>query len=266
MSFEVLKNKEEIEKFLRKDTDLHIYCIGDLDDFFWEYTTWYGLRSSKGKIEAIILLYTGFSTPTILALSNDFTAMSELLFLTIDILPDKFYAHLSPNLENLLDKKFKIQSFGLYNRMMLKNENYLSNIDICKVINLDISDLPVIEKLYKDSFPGNWFDKRMLESKQYFGIMDNDKLISIAGIHVYSKKYKVSALGNITTHPDFRSLGYGKMVSARLCKSLLDEGMECIGLNVKANNPAAISSYKKIGFEKVVSYNEFMVERKKKKN
>jgi len=81
----------------------------------------------------------------------------------------------------------------------------------------------------------------------------------VAGIHVYSPKYKVAALGNICTHPDFRGKGWGRAVTAKLCKSLLQE-IEYIGLNVKANNKTAISLYEKLGFEIVSSYFEFMDE------
>ncbi len=37
-----LKDKAEIEAFLRKNAELHVYSLGDLDDFFRPRTTWYG--------------------------------------------------------------------------------------------------------------------------------------------------------------------------------------------------------------------------------
>ena len=86
-------------------------------------------------------------------------------------------------------------------------------------------------------------------------------MISIAGIHVCSKKYKVAALGNIATHHDHRNKGFGKSVTARVCQSLLKD-VEHIGLNVKADNEIAISCYKKLGFEIIGTYYEYMMERK----
>jgi hypothetical protein len=38
----------EIEAFLRRDVFLNIYAIGDLDDFFRPFTTWYALRDGAG--------------------------------------------------------------------------------------------------------------------------------------------------------------------------------------------------------------------------
>ena len=112
--------------------------------------------------------------------------------------------------------------------------------------------------LYKEGYPGNWFNARMLQTKQYFGLRIENRLVSIAGIHVYSEKYKVAALGNIVTHPDYRGNGFGKAVTAGLCQSL-SEHVDNIGLNVKADNAAAIALYEKLGFEIVGTYYELMV-------
>jgi hypothetical protein len=36
-----LHDKATIERVLRRNVYLHLYSIGDLDDFFWPYTVWY---------------------------------------------------------------------------------------------------------------------------------------------------------------------------------------------------------------------------------
>jgi predicted GNAT family acetyltransferase len=80
-------------------------------------------------------------------------------------------------------------------------------------------------------------------------------------VHVYSRRYRVAALGNIATHPDYRGKGYGKVVAARVCKSLLND-IDHIGLNVKTDNKGAIRCYQKLGFETVGAFGEFNVELK----
>ena len=146
--------------------------------------------------------------------------------------------------------------------MALSNESLTSRIDCSGIVRLSMKDQTAIQALYKESYPENWFDARMLETGQYFGIMEENHLISVAGIHVYSPRYKVAALGNITTLPTYRNKGYGTRVTATLCQSLCKEGIR-IGLNVKVDNKDAISCYKRIGFEIVASYGEFMLQRKK---
>jgi ribosomal protein S18 acetylase RimI-like enzyme len=254
-------DKKEIERFLRKDVYLHIYSIGDLDDFFWPYTTWYGSKSN-GHIDAVALVYVGLPLPTLLALSNEHYVMAELLTSIQHLLPYQFYAHLSPGLENVLGTTHDLESHGEHCKMALSDETLTSRIDCSGVVRLSMKDLTAIQALYKESYPENWFDPRMLDTSHYFGIIEENRLVSIAGMHVYSPQYKVAALGNITTLPTYRNKGYGSRVTATLCQSLCREGIR-IGLNVKTDNNTAISFYKRIGFEVVTSYGEFMVQRKK---
>jgi len=255
----LLHDKKTIESFLRCNIQLNIYSIGDLDDFFWPYTTWYGLTTDNAP-EAIALLYTGQTLPTLLALSEQQSIMGELLDSIIHLLPKQFYAHLSPGLESIFQDTHTVESHGAHYKMGLRNLSAVEGVDCSQALRLTHSELNDITKLYKMSYPGNWFDPRMLETGQYFGIRKNDELASIAGIHVYSEEYRVAALGNITTHPLHRKQGYGTAVTARLCRSLSAK-VDHIGLNVKANNSAAISCYEKLGFNIIASYGEFMIKR-----
>ena len=257
--FVCLHNKLEIERFLRKNIYLHLYSIGDLDDFFWPYTTWYGLKTD-GQLKAVVLVYTGLPIPTVLAISEEYAAMEELLKSIEHLLPFRFYSHLSPGLENVLNSYQVTKTFGEHYKMALSDKTRLARYDGSGIVPLHKKDLDEIQALYLESYPGNWFDPRMLETKQYFGLKEENQIVSIAGIHVYSPQYKVAALGNITTLPAFRNRGYGKRVTVKLCQSLLQEGID-IGLNVKSDNLSAINCYEKIGFEIIASYGEYLVQR-----
>jgi ribosomal protein S18 acetylase RimI-like enzyme len=257
MSVIDLHDKSRIEAFLRKDVYLHIYSIGDLDDFFWPDTVWYGWENDS-EIQAVTLLYTAADVPTLLALSDKLDVMRELVQSIFHILPERFYAHLSPAVAEAVQLQCKTKSYGKHYKMGLKNTSLPHDIDCSKVIRLTENDLDEMLALYEESYPGNWFNPGMLQTKQYFGIRLNDRLVSIAGIHVFSEQYKVAALGNIVTHSDYRGEGFGKAVMARLCQSLAKH-VDYIGLNVKADNAAAIALYKKLGFEIIATYYELMV-------
>src|SRR5205807_8640259 len=91
-----LHAKEDVERFCRRNPALHIYALGDLDDFFWPHTTWYALRDSSG-IRQLVLLYTGQSLPTVLAYAEEpVRSMCELMRALLRVLPRHFYAHLTP--------------------------------------------------------------------------------------------------------------------------------------------------------------------------
>lgn len=257
MQARCLHSKKEIEAFLRKNVYLHIYSIGDLDDFFWQNTVWYALKKG-GAIQAIALLYTEPAFPALHAMSEEEGIMRELLQSIFHILPGQFHAHLSPGVAEVFKKQCEIKSHEKHYKMALKSISFPGDVDCSQAVALTKRDLDEMLRLYEEGYPGNYFNPRMLETGQYFGVRIENRLVSVAGVHVYSEKYKVAALGNIATHPDYRGNGFGKSVTARLCQSL-SEYVDHIGLNVKADNTTAVSLYEKLGFEIVSPFYECMI-------
>ncbi len=253
-----IHDRAAIARYLLRNQDIHLYELGDLDDFFWQYTTWYA-SCRAGEITDLALLYTGTDLPILLASAPEHGSKSsrlDLLNHLLPFLPRRFYSHLSEGLEAAFTAQYHLTSHGLHLKMTLKNVECLPPQD-ARVQPLASGDLPVLQDLYASSYPDNWFDPRMLETGQYFGIWRDGQLISAAGVHVYSPQYRVAALGNITTRPEYRGMGLGTLVTAKLCHSLLNN-VDHIGLNVRADNAPAIAIYRKIGFEPVTQYTEWM--------
>jgi len=255
-----LQEKAVINQYLQKNKPLHIYSIGDLDDFFWEYTTWYGWADND-EISAIILLYKGLTVPTLLALSEDIEPLRELLEEIKLILPERMYIHLSPGLIDIIETNYNVAAYGDHYKMSANCLKESDNFDHSLVERIRVSELEELNQLFSESYPGNWFDSRMLESGHYFGLRQTDRFVSVAGIHVYSPLFRVAAIGNIATHPDFRGRGFGKLVTTACCRELF-KTVDQIGLNVKVDNKAAIKIYRRLGFEVAGVYGEYMVERK----
>ncbi len=256
-----ISDKKQLFEFLKTDPFLHIYSIGDLDDFFWERTTWYAWVERDG-IRALFLLYRGNnSVPTLLALEEqDRKAATALLKELRRLLPRRFYGHFSVHLRPHLGKWYTAELTGLHLKMKLERDLFSPVLQpqSQRIIHLQQGDLRRILTLYRDAYPGNWFDPRMLETRQYLGFEEADRLVSVAGIHVYSPQYKVAALGNITTHPDFRGKGLSTWLTSSLCRQLF-ETVDWIGLNVAQSNNAAIRCYSKLGLVEHCRYEEILV-------
>ena len=250
-----IRDKERIEAFLRQNPELYVYAIGDLDDFFWPYTQWYAYEAS-GELREIVLVYTGKTLPTVIGLSERAEGMRDLLAEIAPQLPPQFHAHLSPGVETVFQGSYMTAPHGAHWKMALRHPSRVRPIDGAAAEHLTEADLPEMLDFYARSYPHNWFDARMVATGQYFGLRENQQLISVAGVHVYSQRYRVAALGNIVTHPTHRMKRYATLVTARLCQALLDE-VDCIGLNVKADNEAALACYRNLGFEIVAPYGEF---------
>jgi ribosomal protein S18 acetylase RimI-like enzyme len=251
-----LHDRDEIERYLRQNTFLHIYSLGDLDDFFWQYTTWYAFKDDRQQITQLALVYTGMAQPVLLGITEDSEAgaMCELLRAIRPFLPANLYAHFSGDAASALVDSYRIESHGLHYKMALTDTSRLDTFDTSRALALTAADLSELQRLYA-SYPGNAFDPRMLETGQFFGIRRHAQLACVAGIHVYSPRYRVAAIGNVTTHPAFRNQGLATSVCARLCQSLL-QTVDHVGLNVKADNAAAIRCYEQLGFARIASYTE----------
>lgn len=259
MPITCLHCRATIASFLKQAPHLRLYELGDLDDFFWPYTTWYAL-ADRDAIQQLVVFYSGGEVPTLLALSGEpLEPMRELLRGLLPIAPRRFYAHLSGDLAEVFSPDYRIQHHGMLRRMSLADPSRLKTVDTSMAVRLSPADTEELQDLYRVSYPGNWFDPRMLETGQYFGIRRDGRLVSVAGIHVYSPRYKTAALGNITTHPAFRGQGLARAVCARLCQSLL-EHVTNIGLNVRTENQVAIACYQRLGFEPIATYGEYTLE------
>lgn len=254
-----LHDKSQIETIARQNLYMHLYEIGDLDDFFWPSTIWYGWENGD-SISQLVLIYTALDVPVFVAHAHPPQSdMIQFLEALKPLLPRKFYTHINPDILSGLTDTYQAESHGLYLKMGLSDPDVINSINADAVQQLSSDDLADLNQLYSESYPGNWFDKRMLETGRYFGVRQNGQLLSVAGIHVYSPAFKVATLGNVTTHPDVRGKGLGKKVCAKLCQALLDDGIQAIGLNVSAENGAAIRVYEGLGFEKMGEYGEFMM-------
>jgi len=192
--------------------------------------------------------------PTFLVFYNqNYKNAKKLLIGVKTYLPKVFNAHLSSGLIDTFDKKNIDIYYGSNHKMVLKKKPV--HINNTNIIHLKPENIEKINKLYSISYPDNWFDSRMLQTGKYLGYFIKDQLVGIAGIHVYSEQYKVAALGNITTHPNFRGQKISYKLTSQLCYEL-NKSVEIIGLNVNSKNIQAINCYKNVGFKIIGSYDE----------
>ena len=256
-----LRDKSRIEAFLRRDALLHLYGLGDLDDYHWPHTTWRALVEGD-DIRAIALLYTAFDPPILLAFADggDLSAAQELLDSITPELPPRIYCHLSPGLAEALEPTYRLESHGDHLKMALAESRALDELDAANVAPLTPADADQLVAFYEAHYPGNFFEPAMLAMGNCFGLRDSAGLVSVAGVHVCSPTYKVASLGNIATRLDSRGMGFAAMVTGALCRSLR-EAIDHIGANVKADNTPAVRCYKKLGFRTHAQYIEYMAER-----
>ena len=259
MKFQRIEDREILETYFRQDLPLHAYSLGDLDETYWSRTTYYGVVMENG-LSDVFLIYNGIGLPVLLALGPENYLDGVLLKQLEKLLPNEIYAHLSPGLENRLGNQFSLVEHGLHYKMVLAEPGRLEGIPTNNTYHLSSQDLPEMQRLYTESYPDSCFDPSLLSSGKYIGCREAGELVSAAGVHVYSTRYRVAALGNITTHPDHRNRGFARAVTARLCQELALE-VDFIGLNVKCENHSALHLYQELGFKITSKYAEFTLKK-----
>lgn len=262
-----VRDRAIIEAFYRRDPWLHLYELGDLDDFFWPHTEWPALCEGDAATIpcAMALLYRGGPLPILLALGRieEEPAIHRLLADLAPAMPERFYAHLSGALVEVFRGGWPTEEHGLHLKMGLMEPNRERLRAAARPPRGEIrwlrpDDREEVLDFYREAYPQGWFEPRMLETGQYAGITLDGRLATVAGVHVYAPTMRVACLGNIATHPTRRGLGLATAATAALCLSLL-ETVDTIGLNVKADNEPAQACYGRLGFEVVAEYREYLL-------
>jgi predicted GNAT family acetyltransferase len=88
----------------------------------------------------------------------------------------------------------------------------------------------------------------------------NGRLVSAAGTHVISRSARLAVVGNVLTHADFRGRGFATAVTGAVTAELL-RTCDQVVLNVRADNPPALSAYRRLGFAEHVRFEERLVHR-----
>lgn len=291
MSVREVRDPAAIRGLLDSNPYLHILELGDLDPFFWPSTRWF-VRDG-----AVALLYAAGEHNVLLCFRRTPGAAEPLLVEIRDELPPRLYAHLSPGLYSALEPRFATESHLQLQKMALRHVERLSSeaaslrtprtapidgdvaaahadapADLCDptdapdytavapVVPLGPGDAEELRAFYREAYPHNWFDARMLETGKYLGLRATmsaspGRLLAVAGIHVYSPTERVAALGNVATLPAARGRGLATVVCRALCRMLVGEGLR-VGLNVARDNQPAIRCYESLGFVHEADYEE----------
>jgi ribosomal protein S18 acetylase RimI-like enzyme len=251
-----LEDDEILAAFFRRDEPLHIYELGDLDPFHRADARYFGWMVN-GAPAAVALLYSGSRVPALLLFEReDVESARSLLDWLLASLSAPLYLHVSSSLAE--HARGAEAAGGSHYKMLLTDVAKLASSREEGVVRLSARHESELVDFYEEHYPEHWFDPPMLACGKYFGAFDDGRIAAVAGVHVYSERDSVAALGNIATAITHRRRGLSRLVTARLCRDLL-ESVHTIGLNVHVDNEAALRCYRSLGFEIVARYEELAI-------
>ena len=117
-------------------------------------------------------------------------------------------------------------------------------------VRLGANDVPALLALYGDGDATgespDFFHPSMVSDGVFFGVYDGGALVAAAGTHLLAPEEGAAAIGNIYTMRDHRGRGLGKVVTSAVLAAVKE--IETVGLNVRADNVAALHLYESLGF------------------
>ena len=256
MAIERLQDDEELRHFFASSPIRAAYQLGDLDDKYQPYCTWYGRREG-GELSHVLLVYSGLSIPALLLLGPEHGA-EELVQEVRSALPRTCFVQVQPEHKDIVHRVLGNGELRTMVRMGLERRNFRPDYDRGLVEPITHADTASLMNLFR-YYPDNFFEPYQLESGLYFGIWEGGQLVSAAGVHVVSERFDVVALGNIVTHPEYRSRGLAVACSSALLEQAF-ETVSLAALNTEKSNEAAYRSFAKVGFVEHCHFVEGQVE------
>jgi GNAT superfamily N-acetyltransferase len=123
-------------------------------------------------------------------------------------------------------------------------------------VRLGAKDVPALQRLYADGQPSgespDFFYPSMVTDGVFHGIYEGSVLVAAAGTHLVAREEGAASIGNVYTRRERRGRGLGRVVMQAVLGEMA--GIETVGLNVRADNGAAIHLYESLGF---VRHGEF---------
>jgi len=236
-----------LRTFLRQDCITHAYQLGDLNPMFFKFSRWFAIESSPGTLDSVMLLYSGLRLPVVLTTGSD-EGVAALFEATRDVLPERFHYHVHKrHLDALRAVHTLPRSPRPMVRMALRRDDFRDDIDTCEVVSVGHRDTASLIALYR-FYPDNFFDPYQMETGLYFGIRNEDQLVSIAGVHMVSPEDDVAAIGNLVTHPNHRGRGFATCCTARLLRDVFKR-VSMAALSVRQDNEPAVRTFQRLGFE-----------------
>ena len=242
-----LADKDAIRALLRRDPAWCVYALGDLSPEMFAKTAWFTPDLS--------LVLKDYGTSILFAMGSG--SVREAL----DHVTSPVHLQVQADALEAIARHATVEEVKTMWRMAWTGGR---DAPPCALVTrLGEADVPAIERLYADGGPTgespDFFYPAMVGRGVFFGVYEGPELVAAAGTHLLARDEGAAAIGNIYTRRDRRGRGLGRIVTASVMRELA--GVETVGLNVRADNAAAIGLYESLGFVRHCDFYEALTRR-----
>jgi ribosomal protein S18 acetylase RimI-like enzyme len=250
----VISDRALLRSFLERDRLYAAYAICDLDDREFGRTRW-GAAWSGGSIVALAMEYAGATPQPVFAMGRE----DGIAAILRDVIrPRLAFIAALPSAVQAIGAVYRLDPGPQMVRMWVDRSRFMRADDL-GIERLSPSDAPELNRLYQLGF-GAWLPPHAIGEGVYYGLRVHGRLVAAAGTHVVSPAVRLAVVGNVLTQGDFRGRGYATAVTGAVTAELL-RSCDHVVLNVRADNPPAISAYRHLGYAEHIRFEERLAHR-----
>ena len=237
-----LTDKNEIRALLRRDPAWSVYALGDLAPPMFPKTLWFA--------PDLTLVVQDYGTAILFAMGPG--SVREAL----ECVTGPVHLQVQYDALDEVARRAAVSSPRLMWRMIWTGDRMASPGSV--TTRLGATDVPALQALYADGESSgespDFFFPPMVADGVFHGIYEGTALMAAAGTHLLAREEGAAAIGNVYTRHDRRGRGLGRLVTSAVLGEL--SGVETIGLNVRADNHAALHLYESLGFARHCQFYE----------
>lgn len=238
--------------FLSTDVAWNCFVLADLAPPYGEHARLPVALARDGQIVASCLLYDYPGDRSLVPFGS---AEGIRAILASVELPDQtFVVAREPDWPVVSEFFEPIGEFRTMHRMRLKQKQFAPAVldSTFMMQRVEIGQYDDINSLY-ESWSGITTD--LFPHGQVFGVRDAVGQLGAVAVATASDGLdRIGTIGGVFTHPELRGRGLGKAITTRACQHWFDLGRDEIYLNVNAENLAARSAYRALGFTDRLQY------------
>jgi ribosomal protein S18 acetylase RimI-like enzyme len=239
--------------FLDQDRLYAAYAICDLEEREFGRTRW-GVAYDGQELIAVGLEYTG-PTPQPLFVMGRTEGIAAVLRDVIR--PRAAYIAARSAMLPAIEAHYRVDPGPQMVRMWVDRAHFRPYpATVQRLLPVEIGEL---NRLYQLGF-ASWLPSTAIDDGVYYGMRVNGHLVAAAGTHVVSPTARLAVVGNVLTHVDYRGRGFATAVTGAVTAELLRRCDQVV-LNVRADNPPAISAYRRLGYQEHARFEERLIHR-----
>ena len=243
VEIEHCRDRSALARRLEADRFNAAYALAQLDDDAWPLADFFRCRTPAG--ESIVCHSSGgLGNATTIAGPADAAAAILRLhpgFASTFAIADP--AHVAA-----LETVYRFRQITQMARMAVTRQTFRpTHGDAKPMLGAHVE---LVNRLYNTEGEPTHYRHDHIADGCYWGVVDEERLVAIAGTHAIGRSQQIAILGNVFTHPRYRGRGHGTTVTSAVSAALLEQVDEVV-LSVNPENTHALQAYRKLGYRYV---------------